>query len=319
MKKSKILVFMISVILSLTIFILPTFAAPTPMPSVTLTGGTLSVNNTILLSQAITAQYNFIRSSGLATLSVEPLFITAIDLGGDQWNYYVYLANKEANVSNDPTEWGISGASVHVGTSFLYKCPYNFQQTGGIGPWVHKSTSNNIYKLDNNESIVYLYKGVGIGVSENFNYGNWNDIPGVYNWINALKVYDGNITPNAIEDAENLGYNKGYDEGYILGINEGTANRESYWKERVPILEYEAREEGYNKGYAKAVNDLGADKVTAFEINIPAIITSIPTAAKSIINNVFGFEVFGINIAGLLSVAIIVGIVSFVIREMYKK
>lgn len=319
MKKSKIISALVMVSITIMVFILPSFAFPETIPQITLTGGALSVNDTVLLSKAVSNQIKFNKSTGLTQSTIEPLFITAKDIGGDQWYYYIYLSEKTANVSDDPVEWGVGGANITINANYAYKCGYNFGNNGGIGLWNYKASTDNKIKLDASEYIVYLYKGIGIGISEKFNYGNYANIPAVYNWINAMKAFDGNISPEAIQNAEDLGYAKGFDDGYIDGINQGTANRESYWKDRVPILEQEAKEEGYNKGYAKAVLDLGADKVTAVELNIPAIITSIPSAAKSIINNIFGFELFGINIAGLLSVAIIIGIVSFMISKLIKK
>lgn len=55
-----------------------------------------------------------------------------------------------------------------------------------------------------------------------------------------------------------------------------------------------------------------------YELDIPSIITAIPNGARQIINNVFGFELFGINVAGLLSVLLIVAIVGFVIKKLIK-
>lgn len=58
----------------------------------------------------------------------------------------------------------------------------------------------------------------------------------------------------------------------------------------------------------------GANINVSYQLDIPEIITAIPNAAKQIINNAFGFEIFGINIAGLLSVLLIVTIVAFVVK-----
>lgn len=54
-------------------------------------------------------------------------------------------------------------------------------------------------------------------------------------------------------------------------------------------------------------------------LDIPSIITAIPNGAKQIINNAFGFEIFGINIAGLLSVVLIVAIVAYAVKKMMSR
>lgn len=56
-----------------------------------------------------------------------------------------------------------------------------------------------------------------------------------------------------------------------------------------------------------------------YELDIPSIITAVPNGAKQIINNAFGFEIFGINVAGLLSVLLIVAIVGFVVKWLMSR
>lgn len=56
-----------------------------------------------------------------------------------------------------------------------------------------------------------------------------------------------------------------------------------------------------------------------YQLDIPSIITAIPNGAKQMINNAFGFEIFGINVAGLLSVVLIVTIVAFVVKWLMSK
>lgn len=51
-----------------------------------------------------------------------------------------------------------------------------------------------------------------------------------------------------------------------------------------------------------------------YELNIGEIITAIPNGAKQIINNAFDMEIFGINVAGLLSTILVVVIVAFVVK-----
>lgn len=57
----------------------------------------------------------------------------------------------------------------------------------------------------------------------------------------------------------------------------------------------------------------------SYTLSIPELITSIPAAAQNLIITTFGFEIFGINVAGLLSVILIVVIVSFAIEWLMNR
>lgn len=92
-----------------------------------------------------------------------------------------------------------------------------------------------------------------------------------------------------------VGYNEGYDDGYETG----------YW---------DGWDEGYDDGY-----DVGIEDGSPIELDIPSVITAVPQSAKSIINNAFGFELFGINVAGLLSVLLIVAIIGFVVKWLMSR
>ena len=72
-----------------------------------------------------------------------------------------------------------------------------------------------------------------------------------------------------------------------------------------------------NKGTTEVDNVINEE--IQYQLDIPAIITAVPNAAKQIINNAFGFEIFGINVAGLLSVLLVVTIVAFVVKWLMSR
>lgn len=71
-----------------------------------------------------------------------------------------------------------------------------------------------------------------------------------------------------------------------------------------------------NEVYTLAYTPPAPPVYVEYILDIPSIITAIPNGAKQIINNTFGFEIFGINVAGLLSVIIIVALVAWGAKKL---
>lgn len=101
-----------------------------------------------------------------------------------------------------------------------------------------------------------------------------------------------------LDEGTNVGYHLGYvngrEDGYYDGNNDGYDSGFS-----------DGYETGYNAGYNNGIEN--GDQ--GYQLDIPSIITSVPTAAKGFINTAFDIEIFGINVAGLLSTLIIIAIV----------
>lgn len=109
-------------------------------------------------------------------------------------------------------------------------------------------------------------------------------------------------------EAQSEAYQQGYNSGYESGKAE--AGTEKY-QEGYEYGYLVGQDAGYKKGYAAGQQAGGGD----VQLDIPAIITAVPSAVKNFVNTSFGFEVFGINVAGLLSVIMIIALLVYLVRR----
>lgn len=304
---------------------IPAFATPAVNPSPTEVGGGLTANQVMRLADASRAECAFLSASSVSSGNagvLEPVMITAREIA-DQYTYYVYIAPVSAKVNSVPEDWEPSGALVNIGSSYAYKCGYNFGSTGGLGYRSYVYASNNAVQLASNERVVYVFKGVGVGLNTSYPFptsdslGNGFVAPG--RWINAMTAFDGNLSPELNQSA----YDLGYADGQALGYGDGYSAGFSYAERKYKTFGEDKYKEGYSAGvtagYNKALDDVGAGDNVAYTLDVPAIITAIPVACKALINNAFGFEIFGINVAGLLSALVVVGIVLWAVHKAVKK
>lgn len=312
-----------AIVLVIALSIVPCFAAPTSLPPGVELGGALSMGATISMANGVAAQMAFLNSSGyIYAGGYYAAFITARDLGGDMWRYRVYILPNSAGLSHygDETGWLQPGASLIVTPSPVsyYYTDYNFSATGGMGSWTYGYANGGI-TLGDSEQIVYCFKlasGQTYGVNRYFSFGFVEVVPAARAWLNALQAFDGDLSWERIEeDVENA-----YASGKLAGFNQGKAEAEEaaaeYWSGRLLEAEELAYERGEDAGYDQAVADLADGVIGSYDLNLGMIITAIPTAAKAIVNNAFGFELFGINVAGLLSVVLIITIVGFIVAKL---
>lgn len=312
---------LVTVALVLSLAVVSAFAAPTANPStMTEIGGALSREATIDLYHAINAQAAFLASSTASGSlnQLVPFLLTATDNGADMWTYRVYMAPSGASITATGAEWQSPGADLTItGSTYVYECVYDFARSGGMGNQVYKYFGSNALALRDNEWAVWAWNAVPTnGMSSLFQYGFYNDIPAVRDWLNALNAFDGNLTPEIVQDKVEQARAEGYREGEKVGIASGVASADEYWRTEASRLESIAFEKGDREGYERAVKELGAGDNASYNLDIPAIFSAIPASAKSIINSAFGFEVFGINVAGLLSVVLIISVVGFIVGKL---
>lgn len=307
------------------LFCIPAFATPAVNPSPTEVGGSLTANQVMRLAEASKAECAFLSASSFNSGSLgvmEPVMITAVEVA-DQFTYYVYIGTPSAKVDTIPEEWEQSGALVNVGVTYVYKCGYNFGSTGGLGYWSYMYASNKSVQLAPNERIVYVFKGMGIGLNSSYPYPSIDTIGKGFvapsRWINAMSAFDGNLSPELTRAEYNLGYADGQAEGYSGGYSAGFSYAERKYKDFGEDKYKEGYAHGVTAGYNQAIDDVGAGNNVAYTLDVPAIITAIPVACKALINNAFGFEIFGINVAGLLSALVVVGIILWAVNKAVKK
>lgn len=109
---------------------------------------------------------------------------------------------------------------------------------------------------------------------------------------------------NVSDTAYNQGYNEGYQSGYDIGLETGTNNG---YNNGYNI----GYDKGYNTGYDEGVNSDLLNQTTNNLFN--TLITTPFTFAKEALN----FEILGINIFGLITGLITIGIVSFIIKKFF--
>ena len=135
------------------------------------------------------------------------------------------------------------------------------------------------------------------------------------------------------KEGESLGYTRGFREGYETGYNAGNeAGYNNGYKsgydfasqkigpEQYSIGHAEGYSQGYSEGFSEgyetgyrygAINNPQGTPVT---LNIPSIISAITSSVGSFLTSAFDIEIFGINIAGLLSVLILVAFVLIIVH-----
>lgn len=121
------------------------------------------------------------------------------------------------------------------------------------------------------------------------------------------------------------GYSKGYESGNEAGYNNGYKTGYDFASQKIGPEQYsighaegysqghfEGFSEGYETGYRYgAINNPQGTPVT---LNIPSIISAITSSVGSFLASAFDIEIFGINIAGLLSVLILVAFVLIIVH-----
>lgn len=115
------------------------------------------------------------------------------------------------------------------------------------------------------------------------------------------------------------GYSKGYESGNEAGYNNGYKTGYDFASQKIGAEQYSiGYEEGYtvghSDGYREGFNFAMLNPPEGMKLDIPAIINSIPSSVQSFIISAFGFELFGVNVAGLLGCLIAVVIVYLVIK-----
>lgn len=127
----------------------------------------------------------------------------------------------------------------------------------------------------------------------------------------------------------NIGFQEGYETGYSAGNQAGYDNgyksgydfaSQKIGPEQYSIGHAEGYSQGHSEGFSEgyetgyrygAINNPQGTPVT---LNIPSIITSITSSVGSFLTSAFDIEIFGINVAGLLSVLILVAFVLIIVH-----
>ena len=115
------------------------------------------------------------------------------------------------------------------------------------------------------------------------------------------------------------GYEPGYNAGNEAGYNDGYKKGYDFASAKIGPEQYSVGyEEGYtvghSDGYREGFNFAMLNPPEGMKLDIPSIISSITGSVGSFLTTAFNIEIFGINIAGLLSVLILVAFVFIIVK-----
>lgn len=121
------------------------------------------------------------------------------------------------------------------------------------------------------------------------------------------------------------GYSKGYESGNEAGYNNGYKIGYDYASQKIGPEQYSiGHAEGYSQGHSEGFSEgyetgyrygaINNPQGTPVTLNIPSIISAITSSVGSFLTSAFDIEIFGINIAGLLSVLILVAFVLIIVH-----
>ncbi len=135
------------------------------------------------------------------------------------------------------------------------------------------------------------------------------------------------------KEGESLGYTRGFREGYETGYsagneagyNNGYKSGYDYASQKIGPEQYSiGHAEGYSQGHSEGFSEgyetgyrygaINNPQGTPVTLNIPSIITAITSSVGSFLTSAFDIEIFGINVAGLLSVLILVAFVLIIVH-----
>lgn len=127
----------------------------------------------------------------------------------------------------------------------------------------------------------------------------------------------------------NIGFQEGYETGYSAGNQAGYDNGYKsgydFASQKIGPEQYSiGHSEGYSQGHSEGFSEgyetgyrygaINNPQGTPVILNVPSIISSITSSVGSFLTSAFDIEIFGINIAGLLSVLILVAFVLIIVH-----
>lgn len=115
------------------------------------------------------------------------------------------------------------------------------------------------------------------------------------------------------------GYQAGYDMGHHVGLDEGYGvGKQEGYQEGYEMGQGAGYDEGYEFGYNKGLND-GLNETTTsenYKSTFKSIFEGIFQAPIDFIKGAFNFEVFGLNIFKLVSFALTIVLVVWVVKRV---
>lgn len=131
------------------------------------------------------------------------------------------------------------------------------------------------------------------------------------------------------KEGQTIGYGNGFEAGYEAGneagYNNGYKTGYDFASQKIGPEQYSiGHAEGYSQGHSEGFSEgyetgyrygsINNPQGTPVTLNIPSIISAITSSVGSFLTSAFDIEIFGINVAGLLSVLILVAFVLIIVH-----
>lgn len=178
---------------------------------------------------------------------------------------------------------------------------------GGDGTCtISPEEESSIYQAGYNAGEINGYMtGYAKGEKEGQTIGYGNGFEAGYDTGYESGLIDG------YEPGYNAGNEAGYNDGYKKGYDFASAN---IGPEQYSVGYEEGYTVGHSDGYREGFNFAMLNPPEGMKLDIPTIISSITGSVGSFLTTAFNIEIFGINIAGLLSVLILVAFVFIIVK-----
>lgn len=293
-----------AIVLVLTVGILPAFANDLPLPTYP--------QNTVNLSSVTRQDADNIISivtnmRKVGTLnSLRPLFVRRLTTG----SVALYCCQQIYNPHVD-----LSGENVNIGNLSVYQfylTSEGFSFSSYIGQTIVPTTQ-----------VIASFSDSGGAINTWYDYADGEASA----TISEAKVYWEQYALRLATDSSSAlqgAYNSGFEAGYNSGFADGTEDGyDIAYEDGYADGESAGRSTGYSDGYADGYTtgyDTGyADGTvtTGMQLDVPTIFDGIFSSANSILKGI-DIELFGINVLGVLIAILVIAIVAFVVRKLWK-
>lgn len=293
-----------AVVLVLAVGILPAFASELPLP-------TYPQNNVNLSSVTRQDANNIVNivtdMRRVGTLnSLRPLFVRRLTTG----TIALYCCQQIYNPAVD-----LTGENVNIGNLSVYQfylTREGFSFSSYIGQVVVPSNQ-----------VIASFSSTGASINTSYSFGDGEPNAAVIEAKAYWEQYALRLatdTSSALQGAYNSGFEAGYNSGYADGTEEGyDIAYEDGYADGETAGHATGYSDGYTVGYTTGYDTGYAEGAltTGMQLDVPAIFDGIFSGANSILKGV-DIELFGINVLGVLIAILVIAIVAFVVRKLWK-
>ena len=287
--------------------IIPCFASELPMPTFPQQYVSLS-SVTRQDAQNMVRIATTMREVG-ALNSLRPVFIRRLTTG----TICLYCCSQLYAPTPDLSGENVNIGNVSVYQFYLTSAGYSFSSY--IGQVVVPS-----------DQVIATFTTTGASINTSFAFGSGDPNATIISADAYWEQYALRLatdSSSALQGAYNSGYEAGYNTGYDDGVGEGyaiaygdgyadgeSAGRASGFEEGYTV--------GYTTGYDAGVTaGGGTGGEGAITLNIPSIFDSMFNGIRSILSGV-DINIFGISILGMLVAFLVIAVVAFIVRKLWK-